>query len=146
MVKMEDSTIKREVKTEPEDDSNDGVCADVFGVTVKSEETFDEGILVNPDLLAEEEELKQKGEEEYKVEVAKEDKDGELNKMSDEERYEKLRDLLNQSKQYSDWLKTKMEQSENDRAKELQARKEADKGKGNKRRNSTATRNEAKKK
>ena len=71
--------------------------------------------------------MKQKGEEEYKVEVAKEDKDGELNKMSDEERYEKLRDLLNQSKQYSDWLKTKMEQSENDRAKELQARKEAEK-------------------
>ena len=47
--------------------------------------------------------------------------------MSDEERYEKLKELLNQSKQYSDWLKTKMEQSENERAKELQARKEADK-------------------
>jgi len=143
---MVDDSIKREVKTEPEDDSNDGVCADVFGETVKSEETFIEGMLVDPELLAEEKALKEKGEEEYKVEVEKEDKDGELDKMSDEERYEKLKELLNQSKQYSDWLKTKMEQSENERAKELQARKEADKqGKGNKRRSSTATRNEVKK-
>ena len=74
-----------------------------------------------------EESLKQKGEEEYKIEVEKEEKDGELNKMSDEERYEKLHELLNQSKQYSDWLKTKMEQSEKERAKELQARKEEEK-------------------
>ena len=53
MVKMVDDSIKREVKTEPEDDSNDGVCADVFGETVKSEETFIEGMLVDPELLAE---------------------------------------------------------------------------------------------
>ena len=52
---MVDDTIKREVKTEPEDESNDGVCADVFGATVKTEEeTYqDEGLLVNPELLAE---------------------------------------------------------------------------------------------
>ena len=55
MVNMVDDTIKREVKTEPEDESNDGVCADVFGATVKTEEeTYqDEGLLVNPELLAE---------------------------------------------------------------------------------------------
>jgi len=147
MVNMVDDTIKREVKTEPEDESNDGVCADVFGATVKTEdETYqDEGLLVNPELLAEEESLKQKGEEEYKIEVEKEEKDGELNKMSDEERYEKLHELLNQSKQYSDWLKTKMEQSEKERAKELQARKQEEQTKGNKRRSSTATRNDVKK-
>ena len=49
---MDDSTIKREVKSGSEDDSNDAGCADVFGETVKSE-NFDEAALVKPELLAE---------------------------------------------------------------------------------------------
>ena len=52
-MKMEEETVvKREVKNESEDDSNDGVSADVFGVTVKSE-NVDEDFLVKPELLAE---------------------------------------------------------------------------------------------
>ena len=49
---MDDSTIKREVKSNSEDDSNDVGCADVFGETVKSD-NLDEAVLVKPELLAE---------------------------------------------------------------------------------------------
>ena len=49
---MDDSTIKREVKSGSEDDSNDVGCADVFGETVKSD-NLDEAALVKPELLAE---------------------------------------------------------------------------------------------
>ena len=49
---MDDSTIKREVKSGSEDDSNDVGCADVFGETVKSD-NLDDAVLVKPELLAE---------------------------------------------------------------------------------------------
>ena len=49
---MDDSTIKREVKSGSDDDSNDVGCADVFGETVKSD-NLDEAVLVKPELLAE---------------------------------------------------------------------------------------------
>jgi len=137
---MDDSTIKREVKSGSDDDSNDVGCADVFGETVKSD-NLDEAVLVKPELLAEEESLKEKGEEEYKIQVKKDEV--ELEDLSEEQRYEKLQDLLNQSKQYSDWLKNKMEQSELERSKELKEKQEANKG--NKRRSSTGTRSVAKK-
>ena len=88
-----------------------------------------------------EESLKEKGEEEYKIQVKKDEV--ELEDLSEEQRYEKLQDLLNQSKQYSDWLKNKMEQSELERSKELKEKQEANKG--SKRKSSTGTRNVAKK-
>ena len=52
LLEMDDSTIKREVKSSSEDDSNDVGCADVFGETVKSD-NLDEAVLVKPELLAE---------------------------------------------------------------------------------------------
>ena len=64
-----------------------------------------------------------------------------LSDLTEDQRYEKLQDLLNHSKQYSDWLKTKMEQSEKERAKELQ---EANKG-NKKRKISIETSSNAKK-
>ena len=64
-----------------------------------------------------------------------------LSDLTEDQRYEKLKDLLSHSKQYSDWLKTKMEQSEQERAKELQ---EANKG-NKKRKISIETSSNAKK-
>ena len=92
-------------------------------------------------LKLQEESLKEKGEEEYKIQEKKDEV--ELEDLSEDQRYEKLQDLLNQSKQYSDWLKSKMEQSELERSKELREKQEANKG--NKRKNSTGTRSVAKK-
>jgi len=136
---MDENIIKREVKQETEDDLNDGECVDVFGETAKPD-IFDDSIaLVKPELLAEEESLKEKGEEEYKLQVKKDEEA--LSDLTEDQRYEKLQDLLNHSKQYSDWLKTKMEQSEKERAKELQ---EANKG-NKKRKISIETSSNAKK-
>ena len=73
-----------------------------------------------------EEKLKEKGEEEYRIQEKKDEV--ELEELSAEQRYEKLQALLSHSKQYSDWLTNKMEQSEMERAKELKVERELKRG------------------
>lgn len=93
-------------------------CADVFGSSNKKEEDKNEDVLtvqngetllINPDLIREEEELRLKNEKKEAAEAkSKVDEDD----LTPQQRYKKLCDLLSKSKFYSNFLLEKMEKED----------------------------------
>merc|ERR1711997_1028254 len=98
--------------------SNEEKCADVFADDVKTEvkdeplpiAESEDTLLINPDLVKEEEQLRIKNENKDLAEEAK--LKTEEDDLTPQQRYKKLCDLLSKSKFYSNFLLEKMEKED----------------------------------